>query len=202
MEAVRLALEQASSPTVFEDRINHSYEGEHPLLVRAYNSGQHQYVEGWEDLDDDGQVTDAGDDKLFTLTRGPGGTGTLQGHGANGYFTHAYAPGSSPQGAFWTDFLGANMLSPGWEGYSTAMARRTQIASETQAYRSSPAYATEQEANRAFYAAQRAGNPGFAAAAAGLSSARETYRARVRGGGWRTILRRVRGRGGSGSSRD
>lgn len=199
MQAVQEAFEQASDPTDFEDRINQIYEGEHPVLVRVYNSGQNQLVEGWEDLNDDGQVTDASDDKLFTLTRGPGNTATLQGHGANSYYTHAYPPMYSPMGGFWTGFLVANMMRPGWGGYYTPMGRRTTIINNTRAYRSSAAFASRQAANRSFFAAQRAGNPRFGAAGASMSAARQSFRGQVRstGGSFRGSVGRTGGfRGG------
>ena len=200
LQAVQEAIDQAASPTDFEDRINQIYEGEHPVLVRVYNSGQNQFVEGWEDLNDDGQITQADDDKLFTLTRGPGNTATLTGHGANSYYTHRYPPTYSPMGGFFTGFLVANMMRPGWGGYYTPMARRSVIVSNTRAYRSSGAYATRRAANRSFFANQRATNPRFAAAGRSVSPARQSFRGRVRssGGSFRGSMGRTGGGGRGG----
>lgn len=183
MQGVQEALEQASDPSDFEDRINQLYEGEHPVLIRVYNSGQNQFVEGWEDLNDDGNVTEGVDDKIFTVTRGPGNQTTVQGHGANSYYTHAYPMGYNPMGGFFMGFLMANMMRPGWGGYATSPMRRTAIVNNTRAYRSSSAFATTQARNRGFFASQRATNPGFAAAARNHSPARQSFRGRVQSSG-------------------
>lgn len=183
MEAVQEAIEQASSPTDFEDRVNNIYEGDGVILVRVYNSGQNQLVEGWEDLDENGQITDAADDKLFTLTRGPGNTTRLDGHGANSYYSRTYPPGYSPMGGFFTGFLVANMMRPGWGGYYTPMGRRTVIMTNRSAFRRSPAFAQARARNSAFMANQRATNPRFAASGSRVSPARQSFRGRVRSSG-------------------
>lgn len=182
MQAVQQAFEQATDPSDFEIRINRIYEGEHPVLIRVYNQGQQQMVEGWEDLDDSGTIVQTSDDKLFTLTRGQQGA-TLQGHGSNSYYTHTYPPTYNPMGGFWTGFLVANMMRPGWGGYYTPMARRSVIVSNVRAYRSSPAYAATRNANRSFFANQRATNPRFAAASRNYSPARQSFRGSVRSSG-------------------
>lgn len=197
MEAVQEAFQVATSPTDFEDRVNQIWEGENPILVRVYNSGQNQYVEGWEDLNDDGNIAQATDDKIFTLTRGPGGTATLEGHGANDYYRHSYPPGYMG-GGFWTGFLVANMMRPGWGGYYTPMGRRSVIVSNTRAYRSSAAFAGTRARNSAFFANQRATNPRFASSASRMSPARQSFRSSVRssGGSFRSSYGRAGGRGG------
>lgn len=187
MQAVQQAFEQASDPSDFEDRINYVYEGEHPILVRVQTVGTEQHVEGWEDLDDDGQITDANDDKLFTLTRPVSGQGqtTLQGHGANSYYVHHYPPFYPFGGGFFTGYLMGSMLSG---GYSTPLMRRTTIVNNVRSYRGSPAFATTRAANSSFFAAQRAINPAFASASRAYSPARSSFRNSVRstGGSFRS----------------
>jgi len=138
-------------------------------------------VEGWEDLDDDGAIAEASDDKLFTLTRGQQGA-TLQGHGSNSYYTHTYPPTYNPMGGFWTGFLVANMMRPGF-GYYTSPARRSVIVSSVRSYRSSPGFAATRNANSAFFANQRATNPRFAASSRAYSPARQSFRGQVRSSG-------------------
>jgi hypothetical protein len=183
MQAVQQAFEQASDPSDFEDRINRIYEGEHPILIKVYNAGQGQHVEGWEDLNDDGNITDNEDDKLFTLMRNANGGANLRGHGANSYYHHSYPMHYNPMGGFWTGFLVANMLRPGWGGYYTPMARRSVIVNNTRSYRSSQGYAAQRNANRSFFAGQRATNPNFAKAGRNVSGARQSFRSSVRGSG-------------------
>jgi hypothetical protein len=180
MEAVQQAFEQATDPSDFEIRVNEIYEGQHPILIRVHNVGQNQEVEGWEDLDDDGNIVDANDDKLFSLSRPLSGQGqtTLRGHGSNSYYTHHY-PMGYPMGGFFTGYLMASMLT---RPYYTPMANRTRIVNHVRSYRSSPAWAGRTAANRGYMSRARA-NPGFAAASRSYSPARNSFRGSVRSSG-------------------
>lgn len=178
MQAVQEAFEQAADPTDFENRVNEIYEGENPILIRVHNVGTDQVVEGWEDLDDNGQITDATDDKLFSLSRPLNGQGqaTLRGHGSNGYYSHRYPMGYSPMGGFFMGYMMGSMM------YSTSFARRGAIVSHVRSYRGSPGYAGRRNSNRAFFSSQRT-NPGFAASRNSASPARQSFRGSVRSSG-------------------
>lgn len=181
MEAVQQAFETAADPSEFELRINEIYEGEHPILIRVHNVGQNQQVEGWEDLDDDGQIGEATDDKLFTLSRPLSGQGqtTLQGHGTNSYYTHRYPPGYGFSSGFFTAYLMTSLMM---RPYYTPMARRGMIVNHVRSYRSSPGWSQRTAANRGYFGRARA-NPGFSAASRAHSPARSSFRGQVRSSG-------------------
>ena len=198
MQAIQQAFEQATDPSDFEIRVNRVYEGEHPILIRVHNQGTNQLVEGWEDLNDDGQVAQGTDDKMFTLTRPLNGQGQtqLRGHGANSYYSHAYPPGHSFGGGFFTGYLMGSLMS---RPYVTPPGRRSAILSNVRAYRSSPGYASTRNRNRAFFANQRATNPRFSSARSNVSPARSSFRSTVRNSGG--SFRRSSGFGRSSSFR-
>ena len=199
MQAVRQAFEQATDPSDFELRVNRIYEGAHPVLIRVQNQGTNQIVEGWEDLNDDNQITQGTDDKMFTLTRPLNNQGQtqLRGHGANSYYSHAYPPGHSFGGGFFTGYLMGSLMS---RPYVTPPGRVGSITSRVRSYRNSPAYRQQRSANRSFFATQRANNPRFSSARSNISPARQSFRGRVRssGGSFRSSLSRSSGsfRGG------
>lgn len=178
MEAVQQAFETANDPSEFELRVNEIYEGEHPILLRVQTVGQNQEVEGWEDLDDDGNIVDANDDKMFSLSRPLSGQGqtTLRGHGSNSYYTHHYPPGYGFTGGFLSAYLMTSMM------YRTPFGRRSVITNHVRSYRSSPGWGARTAANRGYMGRARA-NPGFAGAGRNHSPARSSFRGQVRSSG-------------------
>lgn len=174
MQAVQEAFDQATDPSDFENRINEIWEGDNTILIKVYTVGTNQFVEGWEDLVDDGNIVEGQDDKIFTLNRNTQtGQGTLNGHGVNSYYSHSYPPGYSPMGGFFTGYLMASLLM---RPYYTSPMRRTAIRSHVSSYRTSPRYSSMRTRNAGFYNAQRASNPRFNAVSKSYSPARSSFR--------------------------
>ncbi len=185
MGAVQQAFEQARDPSDFEIRVNQIWEGNFPILVKVHTQGTTQHVEGWEDLNNDGNIVQGQDDKLFTLTRNTqNNQTTLRGHGVNSYYTHTYPPGYSFGGGFMTGYLMGSLMS---RPYMTSPARRNVIMSSVRSYRNSPAYSAQRSRNRSFYNTQRS-NPAYRSASKNYSSTRSSFRssAKSSGGGFRS----------------
>lgn len=195
MEAVRGALEEATSTDDLEIRLNEIYTGEHAILLRVRNEGNEQHTEAWEDLDDNGTIDEANDDKLFTLVlarpdeggeevaAAPSSAGNstdvearIVGHGANAHYTYVYPATYRPTGAFWTGFLLANLYRPRW-GWVTPPARRVVIVNHVRAYRRTPRWAARRAATRSYFHRVRTVHPRWHPAKVRLSPARVRFRA-------------------------
>lgn len=193
MDAVREAFEQATGTDDLEIRINEIYTGEHAILLRIQNVENEQHTEGWEDLDDNGEIDDASDDKLFTLilTRpadaaapapaAPAAANTtavtarVEGHGANSYYTYSYPVTYRPTGAFWTGVLVGNLYRPRYV-WVTPSARRAVIINHRRAYRLTPAWTARRAAHRAYYNGVRVRHPAWHPHRVVYSPARVRYR--------------------------
>ncbi len=174
MQAVQEAFDQASDPSDFEIRINEIWEGDNTVLIKVHTVGANQFVEGWEDLNDDGNIAEGADDKLFTLTRNTQtNQASLSGHGVNSYYTHHYPPHHNHMGGFFTGYLMASLLM---RPYYTSPMRRTYIRNHVSTYRASPRYSSMRTRNAGFYNNQRATNPRFNQVSKSYSPARSSFR--------------------------
>lgn len=158
----------------FERRLNEIYEGDHLVLVRAEHAGDRAIITGWEDLNDDRQVSDGTDDKLFTITQElkDGGSFQTQGHGANGYY-HSV----SPLNGFLTGLLLGSLFTGGRTTYVTPPARSDDLAASRAVYRASGSYAAQQARNAA-YGSSVGSRFGSAATTQTVSPARSSYQTR------------------------
>ena len=173
MEAVNAALNNSNNPTEFENRINQIYEGDNPVLVQVVDLGDGQKeVSGWEDLNGNGLLDKANDDKLFSAVVGEKGH-ELKGHGSNSYYAHHHSYGMG--NGFFMGWMMGHMMAG---GYTTPAARTQTIIRERTVYRNSPAYGTQRQANSRFTNQQKAANPqAFNRASKTQSGARSSYKA-------------------------
>ena len=178
----------------FEQRVNEIYEGDNIVLVRVERQGDTAIVSGWEDLNGDKEISDATDDKLFSITQElkDNGSYTTQGYGANGYYQS-----SNPFGGFFTGFLLASMFSGGRTTYVTPPGYYDTLNSSRSSYRNSNAYDAQRSRNSS-YGNGISNRFGGSTATQSVSPARSSYQSRqVNSGGFRSTA----SGSGSGGSR-
>ncbi len=168
MEEVEEAFKKSQSVEQFEKRLNEIYEGDGIVLVRAKDEDGKRVIEGYEDLNGDGEIDiEAGqDDLLFTITN-EGGSNDLRGNGANQHYHSGFGGGN-----FLFTYLIFSSLGRGGYGYYTPRGRVGGMRTDRSSYRSSTAYSgsgsgSQVRKNSAYYGKQRAST--------GLSPARQSY---------------------------
>ena len=68
LEDVQNAFKESESVTEFEKRVNEIFEGDGVVLIKAEQTDTAFVLEGWENLDDDLEINEQMDEKLFTIT--------------------------------------------------------------------------------------------------------------------------------------
>ncbi|VGO16492.1 hypothetical protein PDESU_05083 [Pontiella desulfatans] len=182
LNEVRDSFRATHEMAVFEQRVNEIYEGEQMVVFEAKEVGNGFQLLAREDLDGSKSTT-ASDDLLFTLSV-MGREATLKGHGANDYYkeTWLYEPpadaaervrevhhhssfASSPFFWWW-------LLSPGWGGYYTPMARYDSMYAYRGGYRNSGAYRDQVSRNTSY---ARSKSSSFRNTSSTMSSQRKSY---------------------------
>ena len=166
MEEVEEAFKKSQTVEEFEKRLNEIYEGDGIVLVRAKDEDGKRVIEGYEDLNSDGEIDiEVGqDDLLFTITN-EGGNNDLRGNGANQHYRSSFGGGN-----FLFTYLIFSSLGRGGYGYYTPRGRVGGMRTQRSTYRSSTAYSGSSgqvSKNSAYYGKQRAST--------GLSPARQSY---------------------------
>ena len=98
MEAVDEALKKSENVSDFEKRVNEIYTGDEMVLIEVKNQGREQLVSCYADLNDNSQIDQDEDEKLFTFRRWYDGNEPryeTRGYGVNSYCHHPYSPGTN-----------------------------------------------------------------------------------------------------------
>lgn len=179
MEEVSEAFAVSESIEDFEDKLNRIYEGAHVILVQSRTEANQVVTEAWEDLDDTGDINDAVDDALFAINViRENQQARLVGRGVNSHYTRELPSASEVQGAFYRDFLLANLNRPDFR-YQTPTARRAALQQLIQAHRASAAWRAQQRATRD-YLRRIHRTPRYTKAVAAISPARRAWRSKRR----------------------
>ena len=169
LDDVQEAFKKSDSPTEFEDRVNKIYEGDGLVLIRSSQDGESLVLEGFEDLNGNGNIEDATDDVLFSIVK-KDDTNELQGHGANGYYRSSFGGGN-----FLFSYLLISSLT-GPRYYQTSPARSGTIRSSRANYRGSPAYRSQVSKNTRYFNGQKSfAGSRYTSASRNLSQGRKGY---------------------------
>ena len=177
LDEVQEAFKKSESPSEFERRVNEIYEGDSLLLIRVSESDGVKTLEAFEDLDGNGEIDDARDDRLFSLTSGR--ENELRGHGANGYYRSSFGGGN-----FLFTYLLISSLSRGPYLYQTPRGTVSNMKRSRGNYRNSSGYGKQVSKNGKFFSNQKkfAGS-NFDSAGRNISTSRQSYQSRQRSSG-------------------
>lgn len=177
LDDVQDAFKRSESPTEFEERVNRIYEGDGVVLIRSDQTGEGLILEGFEDLDGNGEISDSADDKLFSIVK-KDDRNEMQGYGANGYYNRGFGGG---------DFLFTYLLISSLSGpryYQTTPARATTVKSQRSSYRSSSSYRNQVSRNGSYFNKQKGfAGSSYSNAGRNLSSSRQTYQSTQKSSG-------------------
>jgi hypothetical protein len=178
LDDVQEASMESSSATEFEDRVNEIYEGDGLILIRARQEGDRLTLEGWEDLDANNRIDDAGDDQLFAIVKED------EQHELRGYHANSYYHSHFGAGDFLFTYLLISSLNRGPYYYQTVPDRATDIRRDRSSYRGSSRYDAQLERNRQYTSRQQtfAGSR-YPDAERNVSSGRQTYQQTQRSSG-------------------
>ena len=196
LDEVQDAFKKSESPTEFERKVNEIYEGDSLVLVRARQDPDALVLEGWEDLNNNFEIDETVDDKLFDIVN-RNKQQEMRGYGSNGYYNRGFGGGD-----FLFTYLLISSLSPRGYYYSTPPTRARGTLSRQRAnYRSSPGYRTQVSRNSRYFRQQK----NFAGSRYNqpAGTARQSYMSKQQSSGAfknsRTGVRSSWGSGGSGS---
>ena len=171
LDEVQDAFKKADNATDFEKRVNEIYEGDHIVLIRASQDGQNLTLDGFEDLDDNGVITDTTDDKLFSILKDTDNNHRLQGHGANGYYNSGFGGGN-----FLFTYMLISSLSPRGYYYQTPPGRAGTIRNTRTNYRNSSRYRSQVSKNSSYFRKTKSFEGSkYTNASRNLSSSRTSY---------------------------
>ena len=200
LDDVQDAFKKSESATEFEQRVNRIYEGDGLVLIRAKQDGDDLTLEGWEDLDKDNEIGDTSDDLLFTVVK-KGEEHELRGHGANGYYSSGFGPGS-----FLFTYLLISSIGPRGYYYSTPRGYAGGGLNRSRSnYRNTNSYRSQVSRNSKYFNSQK--NSSFTrskynSAANNQGTARRSYQStQQRTGGFKSSSTGVRSSWGSAGGR-
>lgn len=149
LDEVQKAFKESNSVTEFEKRVNEVYEGDGIVLIRSQQTDGALVLEGYEDLNKNGTIDEAGDDQLFSITK-EGEQNEMRGHGANSYYNSSFGGGN-----FLFTYLLLSSFSRGPYFYSTPSSRIGTIRSDRTRYRNSSGYRTQVSRNSSYFSRQK-----------------------------------------------
>ena len=169
LDDVQDAFKKSDDATEFEDRVNRIYEGDGVVLIRVDQSGDGMTLEAFEDLDGNGEINDATDDRLFEIVR-RNDKHEMRGHGANGYYNRGFGGGD-----FLFTYLLLSSIGPRYS-YHTTPARSSTIRNGRNNYRSSGSYRNQVSRNGSYFKQQKGFHGSkYNSAGRNLSNGRTTY---------------------------
>ncbi len=200
LDDVQEAFKNSESATEFERRVNEIYEGDGLILIRARQDGEALTLEGWEDLNDDSEISESSDDQLFSIVRNTGGDYDMRGYHANSYYHSYWGPGD-----FLLTYLLLSAIPPFGGGYyyTTLPSRGPEMRNQRSTYRNSSAYGSQTQRN-ASYNQKQASFAGsrYQQSRGNVSSNRSSYQsAQKSSGSFRTSSAVSRGSSVKSSSR-
>ncbi len=179
LDDVQAAFKDSKSATDFEQRVNEIYEGDGLILVRAKQDGSQLTLEGWEDLNGNGEIDDSSDDQLFDIVKGSNDEYDMRGYHGNGYYNSHFGAGD-----FLFTYLLLSSIGPRGYYYNTPPARTSDMRRQRTSYRQSSAYTRQAQRNGSFHQrqAQFAGSR-YQQSRGNVSSSRRTYQSTQRATG-------------------
>ena len=169
LDEVQEAFKKSKSPTEFERKVNEIYEGDGVILIRSSQDGETLLLEGFEDLDGSGTISEAADDVLFSIVK-ESDNHELRGHGANGYYRQGFGGGNF----LFTYLILSSLTGPRY--YSTPRSRAGTIRANRTSYRGSTGYRTQVSKNTSYFSRQKSFNSSrYNSAGRNLSSGRSSY---------------------------
>ena len=174
MNDASVAFTEADSPSSFERRVNEIYEGDNYIPIKVEQSADAFTLEGWEDLDNSGQIEAEMDEKLFSIVRHEDDQRhEVQGYNANGYYQSSFSGATS---GFLFGYMLASWSSPGYYAYRTSPDQARAGAAARDSYRTSPDYDKQLTRNAEYTKLQRtANNAGYTRASSSASPQRQSY---------------------------
>ena len=124
------------------------------ILVRARQDGNQLTLEGWEDLNGNGEIDDSSDDQLFDIVKGSNDEYDMRGHHGNGYYNSHFGAGN-----FLFTYLLLSSIGPRGYYYNTPPSRVPDMRRQRTSYRQSSAY-TRQTQRNSTYQTRRTGPAG------------------------------------------
>ena len=173
LDDVQKAFKDSDSATDFEKRVNEIYEGDGLVLIRARQDPDALVLEGWEDLNKNHEIDDAGDDKLFDIVK-RNEQHEMRGYGANSYYHHGFGAGS-----FLFTYMLISSLGPRGYYYSTPpVYAQNNLSRHRNNYRNSSGYRSQVSQNSRYFTSQKTGfaSSQYNSAGRNLSTARTGYR--------------------------
>jgi hypothetical protein len=149
LDDVQEAFKDSSSATEFEKRVNEIYEGDNIVLIRAEQDGNRLVLEGWEDLNNSGEIDDTEDDQIFSIVN-QDDQNEMRGYGANSYYSSGFGGGG-----FLFGYLLGSAFSRGPYFYSTPSTRVGTIRSDRASYRNSTQYRNQVSKNTNYFNNQK-----------------------------------------------
>ena len=169
LDAVQDAFKDSDSVSEFERRVNQIYEGDGVVLIRASRDQGVQTLEGFEDLNGDGNIDSSTDDLLFSIVKEQDNN-QLRGHGANGYYRSSFGGG---------DFLFTYLLLSSMRGpyyYRTPPGNAGGLRTQRGNYRGSPAYRSQVSKNTSYFSRQKSFHGSrYSSAGRNLGRGRQSY---------------------------
>jgi len=152
LEAVEKAMEKSKDVSEFEKRVNEIYTGEEMVLIEVKNEGREQLVSGYADLNNNLEIDQDADEKLFTFRRwyeGDEPRYAMRGYGVNSYYYHPYPPGMN---LLTTYLLVSALTRPMYTApvYHTTVVDRRATRDYRTNYRKTPSYRNQIDTNRRF----------------------------------------------------
>ena len=196
LDDVQSAFKGSQSATDFEQKVNQIYEGDGLILVRAKQDGNQLTLEGWEDLNNNNEIDDDSDDKLFSIVKGTNDEYDMRGHHSNGYYNSHFGAGN-----FLFTYMMISAMSPRGYYYSTPMSRGPEMRSQRATYRQSSQYGRQVQRNSSFSNKQASfSGSKYQQAKGNVSSNRRTYQSTQKASGAFKSSKSI-SRGNSGSLR-
>ena len=146
--------------TTILDRVEHKLQ-----------DGERLTLDGFEDLDDNGQIVESTDDLLFSIVKNTDNTHEMRGHGANGYYRNSFGGGN-----FLFTYLLISSLSPRGYYYQTPPGRTGTMNRNRTNYRNSSSYRSQVSKNTSYFNKQKSfAGSRYESASRNLSSSRSSY---------------------------
>ncbi|MBD3184415.1 hypothetical protein GF312_19185 [Candidatus Poribacteria bacterium] len=151
LEAVEEAMKKSENVSEFEKRVNEIYQGEEMVLIEVRNQGKEQLVSGFADLNNNLEIDQNSDDKLFTFRRwyeGERPRYEMQGYGVNSYYRNSY----SGMNLLTTWLIFDALSRPRYMApvYHTTVRDATVIRNYRDSYRKTPSYRRQIDTNRRY----------------------------------------------------
>ena len=190
LDAVKNALETSKDLSEFENRVNEIYEGDNLVLIRVEGNEDQITISGFEDLNQSNAIEEGKDEKLFSISIADKKY-EVYGHSTNDYYYYRsdysdydydydydndYDDDDNKK-AFMHWLIHSRRSAQERIWHQTNRERAAQMRLDRDRFRSSADYMAQRNANKSFFARQKARNPqAFSSRKQNLSSQRSTYR--------------------------